>query len=190
MQTKRKYAHELYPHPVDEWTVEPLHKAVPYLYAHALGREVFHTDWFDLMDKYEKGTDLHRLACLLSAERTNELIYARQIAFMADAMLQGLTGHAAWEWAEERSHPEAGELVYERAELYGVPCDQIKPYPVLDEPDHHDHYGPERPGGWRSVTRVNGKESECVECGEPDPVVAEDLFGEATAEPETTGEHA
>lgn len=56
----------------------------------------------------------------------------------------------------------------DRAKHYGVPIDQIKPYPILDEPLNHDHYGPPDAHGWRTVTKVDGRESECPECCEPD----------------------
>ena len=57
---------------------------------------------------------------------------------------------------------------HDRAKHYGVPVEKIKPYPVLDEPDRHDHYGEPDARGWRTVTRVEGRESECPECCEPD----------------------
>lgn len=182
MQTKRKYAHELYPHP-EEYEVLPLHKVVPYLYSRAVGFEVWGTDWFDLWRPEHEAEDPERarLTNRLTVARTGELIHARSAALHADALLQGLKGQEAWEWAESRMD-ESGECVYERAVHYGVPVHRIKPYPVLDEPDHHSHYSDmETRSG--VITRIDCKESECPDCCDPDPVIAEDLFGDATAEP-------
>lgn len=156
-RTKRRYAHELYPHPA-EWETPPLSVAVPYLYARAVGYEVQGTSWHGLMDakSFQEATD-----------RTMLLIAARQRALMADAMLLGLTGEEAWEWADQRSNDESGEWAFERAAFYGVPAYRIKPYPCGPEPDHHDHYEAPDARGWRRVIRTEGKESECAECTEP-----------------------
>lgn len=165
-RTIRRYAHELYPHP-EEGEVHPLADAVPYLYARAVGHEVRGTDWFDLGWSRETHTVVDRAAFRLTAERTMALIDARARALHADALFQGLTGAAAWEWAESRSCDETGEIVYDRAVHCGVPVEQIKPYPVLDEVDHHDHLDEPDVRGWRTVHRVDGKESECEACTEP-----------------------
>lgn len=151
-RTIRRFAHELYPHP-DEWEVQPLAEAVPYLYARAIGLSVHGTDWF--------GAEFR-----LAVARAMEMIAARSAALHADALLQGLAGTEAWEWAESRAADESGEWVHDRAVHYGVPVDQIKPYPVIDEPDHHDHYDEPDARGWRTVNRVDGKESECPDCTE------------------------
>lgn len=153
-QTKRKYAHELYPHPSDD-EVRPLTVDVPYLYARAIGFEVRGTGWFDVEPRSEAG------------ERTMYLIEARYLALVADALLQGLTGDEAWTWATERANDETGEWIGNRSEVYGVDYYAIKPYPCGPEPEHHDHLGPEDRRGFRLVTRVQGKESECEECTEP-----------------------
>lgn len=184
MRTKRKFAHELYPHPA-EGEVQPLHQAVPYLYAIARGMEVWETDWFDLSRPEDQEADPERanLARRLTVARTIELIYARQCALHADALLQGLAGTDAWQWAEERMDEEGG-WIYERAIHYGVPVAMIKPYYVVAEPDYHRHFDDmETRSG--VVTRVSGPESECPVCCEPDPVVSEDLFGAASEEPRT-----
>lgn len=152
-RTKRRYAHELYPH-ADECEVRPLAIEVPYLYARAIGFEVEGTGWFD-----HPGRE--------AQDRTHHLIDARQIAFQADAMLQGLPSEEAWKWAAERACDESGEWAYERAAHYGVPCDDIKPYPCGPERDHHDHLGEPDARGSRIVTRAAGPESECLECTEP-----------------------
>lgn len=165
--TIRKFAHEFYPH-ADESEVRPLEVEVPYLYAMATGHNVFGTDWYDLWSVELKESDPDRAALTirLTTARTMEMIYLRQRALLADALLQGLVGQEAWAWAESRMD-EAGEWVYERAEHYGVPIEQIKPYPVVDEPDDHDHRDEPDERGWRTLHRVDGKESECLECTVP-----------------------
>lgn len=151
-RTKRRYAHELYPHPEDG-EIRPLTVDVPYLYARALGFEVQGTGWYDATE--------------LAATRTHILIDSRQIALMADAMLQGLTGDEAWQWVEGNASDETGEIVGDRARHYGVDWAAIKPYPCGPEPDYHRHLGDLMPGGWRESIRVAGRESECPDCTEP-----------------------
>lgn len=151
-RTKRRYAHELYPHG-NEWEVRPLEVEIPYLYARAIGFDVQGTNWFK--------TDKE-----LTGARTAQLLDARHIALMADAMHQGLSGQTAWEWAETRMD-ESGEWIYERAVHYGLDPALIKPYPCGPEPDHHDHDSEPDQRGWTVVTRIQGKESECEECTEP-----------------------
>lgn len=169
-RTIRRFAHELYPHP-DEYEVQPLAEAVPYLYARAIGLEVWGTDWFDLGNtpdarKDERGE--FRAEFRLTVERTHALITARSAALHADALLQGLAGTEAWEWAEGRASDETGEWAYERAEHYGVPTDQIKPYPVIAEPATHNHYGSSgNVAGHGVITRIDLPESECADCTEP-----------------------
>lgn len=111
-ETKR-YAHEFYPHPA-EGTVRSLADDVPYLYARALGFQPG-DDWFDAPEPAK-------------STRILLMVTAREIAFTADALHQGMTGDEAWTWAQARAAEESGEHVWERADLYGVPCDQIKPY--------------------------------------------------------------
>lgn len=152
--TKRKYAHELYPHNEDEYTPRPLIVEVPYLYARAVGYELRGTRWSEVEPRS------------IGGDRVMYLIAARQIAFLADAMHQGLTGNDAWQWADMRASDETGEWVGERAEYYGVDWERIKPYPCGPEPDHHDHLDEADARGWRTVHRIEGKESECDECTE------------------------
>lgn len=156
-RTKRRYAHELYPHP-GEFEVRPLAVEVPYLYARAHGMRVDDTGWFDLFH-----SDEGKWVC---TQRTLLLIASRSAALVADALLQGLTGDEAWEWAHSRMD-EAGEWVWERAEHYGVPLDSIRPYPCGPEPDHHDHWTDRDARGTRTlIGRVDGPESACPECTE------------------------
>jgi hypothetical protein len=162
-RTKRRYAHELYPGP-DEGEVRPLHIEVPHLYAVARGLDVWGTSWHDLLSK-ERPLDDRRHA----ADRIALMISAKEKAFLADALLQGKRLQDAWEWAMTRAGEESGEFVWERAMHYGVPVDDIKPYPCGPEPDHHDHKGRPLTGplGGHIITPVKGPESECLECTEP-----------------------
>lgn len=153
-RTKRRYAYELFPHAEEDET-RPLAVEVPYLYAQAIGFELSGTSW----SKVEPRS--------IGGDRVMHMIAARQIAFMADAMLQGMTGDEAWKWADERATDETGEWVGERSGIYGVPYDDIKPYPCGPEPDHHSHMDEPDARGWRTVHRIPGKESECDDCTEP-----------------------
>lgn len=156
-QTKRRYAHELYPH-AEEGEVRPLAVEVPYLYARMVGLRTNGTSWYDLRHT--------PLELEYSTARIIELIEARRTALLADALLQGLGGHDAWDWAEARACDESGEIAGDRAAHYGIPFEQIKPYPCGPEPDHHDHLDEPDRRGWRTVHRVTGKESECPDCCE------------------------
>lgn len=157
MQTKRRFAHELYPH-ADEWEVRPLSVEVPYRYARAIGLEVSGTGWFEM-----RGDPLRNT---VSGDRTMALIAARETALLADALHQALTGADAWAWAQERMD-ESGEWIYERAVRHGVPVKLIKPYRCGPEPGHHDHKASTGDVmGSGVVTRVKGKESECPTCCE------------------------
>jgi hypothetical protein len=153
-RTKRRYAHELYPHPKDG-APRPLAVDVPYLYSRAIGLEVWGTDWFNASPRE------------VPAARTMQLLDARHIALLADALLQDMVGDEAWSWAAEMASDETGELVGDRATFYGVDCERIKPYPCGPEPSHHTHLDAPDARGWRTSHRIEGKESECVECTEP-----------------------
>lgn len=159
-RTKRRYAHELYPHP-GEFEVRPLHIEVPYLYARALGLEVWGTTWLD-----RHASDEQRE---IGMQRTMLLIAARKEAALADALLQGMRLQAAWEWACSRALCEDGSPIYERAMHYGVPAEDIKPYPCGPEPDRHRHRGAPIVGiaGAHTSVPVEGRESDCLECTEP-----------------------
>ena len=158
-RTKRRYAHELYPH-AEEGETRPLEVEVPYLYARAIGYDIWGTDCLDFPEPDPGRAGL----------RVNLLVENRRRALLADALLQGLAGQEAWEWADSRAWDESGGWTYDRAIHYGVPTERIKPYRHVSEPDHHDHYGePDPRHGHCSVTRVAGKESECPDCTEPIP---------------------
>ena len=163
-RTIRRYAHELYPHP-DEGETRDLAVEVPYLYARAQGLVTWGTGWFDMLDP----TQPHDTR-LLAVSRTNELVTAGHLALLADALLQGLTGQDAWEWATPRAEGDVlGEWVWERGTHYGVDLARIKPYPCGPEPSHHDHMASTGDVmGYGLVTRINCPESECPTCTEPD----------------------
>ncbi|MFJ2619709.1 hypothetical protein [Glutamicibacter sp. NPDC087344] len=153
-RTKRRYAHELYPHNPEPYDARPLAVEVPYLYSRAIGLEVWGTSWSGVEPR-------------MSVNRTEALVTARNLAFLADAMLQGLTGQEAWDWADMRAGDETGELAHERAVHYGLNPQAIKPYPCGPEPTTHGHLSEPDVRGWQNVTTVQGKESECPECTEP-----------------------
>lgn len=155
-RTKRRYAHELYPHG-EEYETRTLKVEVPYLYARMIGLEVRGTGWFDMREGD---------AARLSGEHMNVLIASRHVAMLADALHQGLAGDEAWAWADRGLWDYDGDISYERAHHYGVPIDQIKPYPCGPEPDHHDHHDEPDAYGWRTVHRIEGKESDCPDCTE------------------------
>ena len=167
-RTIRRFAHELYPHP-GEYEVRPLEVEVPYLYARFVGLSTFGTDWFDLWPgDHERGTPGYAMAARLQNYRILQFIDAKIQAFLADALLQGMTGDEAWQWAMSRAAYEDGEIAWERAQHYGVPTDQIKPYPVLAETQHHEHYDTSgNATGWGVLTRIDCPESECDACTEP-----------------------
>lgn len=150
-RTKRRYAHELYPH-AEEFETRNLADEVPYLYARAIGFSVRGTGWFALPPKE-------------SVARTEEKINAEHIALLADAMHQGLTGQEAWAWVDQRLWTY-GDAVYDRAVHYGVPVEQIKPYPCGPTPAHHDHVSAPDARGWQIVTDAPGPEEECQDCTE------------------------
>jgi hypothetical protein len=162
-RTKRRYAHELYPHP-DEYETRPLSVDVPYLYARAVGNQTHGTGWHELLS-----TSATRESFREACGRTMELISAAHIAFTADALLQGLAGDDAWTWVGQRiaGGDQIGEWVYERAVHYGVPVERIKPYPCGPEPAYHDHMASTGDVmGSGIVTRIDCAESECETCTE------------------------
>lgn len=154
-RTKRRYAHELYPHG-EEFETRTLEVEVPYLYARATGLDVSGTGWMNMRDEQLP----------LAGARTHESLAARHIAFLADALLQGKAGQEAWAWADRAMWDYEGGVMYDRATHYGVPVDQIKPYPCGPEPDHHDHWGEPDARGNCFGTRIESKESECPDCTE------------------------
>jgi hypothetical protein len=160
LRTIRRYAHELYPH-ADEWQTRPLSVEVPYLYAQAIGLNVWGTGWAD--DRSDAGK-------AAAIDRHIQLGAARHMALLADAILQGLTGDEAWAWADQRAWDETGEWAYVRAVHHGVPVAQIKPYPCGPEPDSHYHMASTGDvTGEGRMTVVECRESDCPKCTEPTP---------------------
>lgn len=159
-RTKRRFAHELYPHP-QELEIRPLAVDVPYLYARALGFDPDGTSWFDLLGAEASSAGPDRILLYVSTG---------QAALAADAMLQGLTGDEAYRWVQERCQGDnLGEFLWERGTHYGVDPDAIKPYPCGPEPERHNHLSEPDSRGYQLVTIVAGRESECEECTEPVP---------------------
>jgi len=158
--TKRKYAHQLHPH-ADEWEIRPLAVEVPYHYAIAIGLNVWDTGWHDQTDPGKPEHERRE-----AFDRINHMVRARQLAFLLDALQQGLTSEEAWIWAQQRAQEESGEFVYERAVHHGVDVEAIKPYPCGPEPKSHDHYGAEDSRGMRVAIRIPCPESECTDCTE------------------------
>lgn len=158
-RTKRRFAHELYPL-AEEGEVRPLSVEVPCQYALAMGFEVVDTDWFDLVH----GSDAEKT---LALARTDQLVDQRMHAFLLDALLQGMSGQEAFAWASERADDETGEIAWDRAVHYGVPVDEIRPYPVLAEAQRHRHWTPRDAHGRKVlIETVQIPESECPECTE------------------------
>lgn len=123
MSTEQKYAHEIYPQ-AKGYEVRPLEVEVPCLYARALGLEL--------------GVTLDHSDLGLIVERINYMISSREVAFLADALHQGMTGIEAWTWAQRRADDETGEWVWERAVHYGVDPAVIKPYPLRSTKEASD----------------------------------------------------
>lgn len=155
-RTIRRYAHEVFPHP-QEGEVRDLETEVKYLYAQWLGHELFGTDWFTLGDSDDP------VKRRLTGLRTAHFIRLQQLALTADALHRGLTGQAAWEWVVKHHDPES-EVTYDCAAKYltDAEMERIKPYPVLEEIEPHEHVNRTT----RIVTYAEGKESNCDECTE------------------------
>ena len=151
-RTKRRYAHELYPHP-EEGEMRDLAVEAPYLLSHAWGLRIGDTGWQHVEPPTRAGD---RIAWHIETART---------AFLVDALTQGMSGQEAWEWANARvTGDSVGEWLYERAEHYGVPVGLIKPYPC--GPERIDHYHHSE-GDHGVSTLVPLRESECHDCTEP-----------------------
>lgn len=161
-RTKRRYAHELYPHP-GEGESRPLAVDARHALAMAIGSQVGR-EWHDLIGQ---GGESARVA----TDRTMYHLALADVAFLAVALADGLSGQEAWDWAREARGDEVDELLYEAAERFGVDWDAIKPYPIREEPETHEHWTPRNAHGTKMLLeyRVAGKESEREECTEPVP---------------------
>lgn|GEM_PF-6296548 len=155
-RTKRRYAHELYPHAV-EFEVRPLEVEVPYLYARAIGL-------------LPEGTGWSRAEPKEVAARADEWLRARHLAHLAAALLQGRTGQSAWDWATQRVCAQTDRYLFDRARHYGVDPELIKPYLCGPTPEHHDHLEPHPEyKNMQIVHRIPGTEDDCPDCTEPVP---------------------
>lgn len=154
-RTRRRYAHELFPHPA-EGEARPLEVDVKYWLARAHGFSPRGTSWL-VVSPVEV------------ADRIAVMQDAQHVALLAVALEKGLSGQEAWTFAAERLHSETSEWIGEYALEYGVHLDVIKPYPCGPEPEHHDHLSEPNARGDRFITRVDGKESECHDCTEEAP---------------------
>lgn len=165
-RTIRRYAHELYPHP-EEGEARALEVDVRYTIARAIGSGIGR-EWHDLIDE---GGESARQA----AERTMQHLTLCDIAFLAVALHEGLAGQDAWDRARSYAGDECDEILWEIAERYGIDPDAIKPYVIREEPSTHEHWSERDARGFRTLLehRVEGKESECLVCTEPDdtPIV-------------------
>lgn len=161
-RTKRRYAHELYPHPEDG---EPRALAVDvrHALAMAIGSQVGR-EWHDLMSE---GGESARIA----SDRTMYHLALVEVAFLAVALADGLSGQAAWDWANSARGDEVDKLLYDAAARFDVDWDAIKPYLIRSEPDTHEHWTPRNARGVKTLLeyRVPGKESDCEACTEPVP---------------------
>ena len=153
-RTKRRYAHELYPH-AEEGETRPLEVEVPYRLARAIGLQLEGTSW-TTADPETTG------------QRVMEMINETRIALLAVALHESLSGDEAWTYADEALCDEMWQL-FVACKKYDVPVDQIKPYPCGPEPDHHDHLDTPDARGWQIVHWIDGRESDCPECTEEVP---------------------
>lgn len=158
MRTIRRFAHELYP-PAGEWEVRPLEMEVPYLLARVIGLSTWGTGFLDAEPR-------EQLA------RIEELLLTTQLALLADALHQRLTGDEAWRYAEVGCDGQAAnEKAYERAEHYGIPIGRIKPYSIGPELTTHDHMSSTGDvTGSGLVTVIDMPEDQCPTCCEPEEV--------------------
>lgn len=123
-----RYAHELHPEPADH-EQRNLPQMLPYLFARAIGLRTFGTGWYDLA-RSDSPTDRQ-----VAYNRTDLYVHAGQMALLADALAQGLTGAEAWRWVSDRSRDNMGEWLAERASAYGVDSDRIAAYPCIPTRD-------------------------------------------------------
>lgn len=154
LRTIRRYAHELYPEG-EEGETRDLAVEVPYLLARTLGLNVWGTGFMDA------GSGEH-------AMRAAEFVITGRLALVADALLQGMSGQQAWEWADQRSGGDnLAEWAYERAVAYGIDPHRIKPYPCGPEPSTHYHKASTgNVLGEGTITSIGCPESECPDCTE------------------------
>lgn len=110
--TATKYAHEIVAHPEEGEAVDLLH-LVRYHYAQA---QAWHLAFAEAINSRDFDFPL------------SQYLGHAHLAFLHDALHQGLAGQEAADWASVRNHSESAELVWERADKYGLDVDQIRPY--------------------------------------------------------------
>lgn len=110
--TNSKYAHEIVPHP-EEGETTPLETLVRYHYAQA---QAWHLSFAEAINGNDFDFPL------------SQYLGHSHLAFLYDALIQGLIGQEAADWASVRHHSESAELVWERGDHYGINPDEIRPY--------------------------------------------------------------
>lgn len=155
-RTKRRYAHELFPH-AEEGEVRPLSVEVPYWYARMTGFRINGSGW-------------QEAAPGVGGKRVEAFLDVTRISLLADALAQGMTGDEAWAWADERVTDDM-ECAWERAyEVLGEDvAESIKPYPCGAGSPWHEHRSEPDERGMRFITCIPIPEDECALCTEPDP---------------------
>jgi hypothetical protein len=113
---EKKYAHEIEPHP-EEGEAVPLDRLVRYHYAQA---QAWHLAFAEAISG-DIGTAEFDFPL-------SRYLGHSHLAFLHDALLQGLSGQEAADWASVRHHSESAELVWERGVAYGLNPDAIRPY--------------------------------------------------------------
>lgn len=108
----KKYAHQIVRHP-EEGEALPLNHLVRYHYAQA---QAWHLSFVDALDSMNFDWPL------------SQYLGHSHLAFLHDALAQGLNGQEAADWASRRCHSESAELVWERAAAYGLDPDAIRAY--------------------------------------------------------------
>ncbi|MEV5001967.1 hypothetical protein [Nocardioides sp. LML1-1-1.1] len=120
-----KYGHEIEPHPCEGETA-PLGRLVRYHYAQAIAWHRAFAETITGASQAERGQIDFTLAQYLGHA---------QLAFLHDALHQGLASQEAADWASVRNHSESAELVWERAVHYGINPDEIRAYETRRKAD-------------------------------------------------------
>lgn len=114
--TEKKFAHEIVAHP-EEGEAMPLDYLVRYHYSQATG---WHLAFGEVLNESGPRFDL----------ALSQYLHHAHLAFLHDALHQGLAGQEAVDWVSVRNHSESAEWTWERAVACGLNPDEIKPYLV------------------------------------------------------------
>lgn len=115
---EKQFAHKIVPHP-EEAEQRPLAVTVRYHYAQAIGWHLaFAESIRDGIGSWGAEVDFALSSYLGHAH----------LAFLHDALAQGLVGQEASDWAAGRNHSESAELIWERSAKYDVDPDLIRAY--------------------------------------------------------------